>query len=270
MSIYIGTPSGNKIGKTLYCRPTANSENKIVKAGQIGINGQNRVWYYQDGYAPLCSKISVGDTIKMDINGNKRVWRVAHIGNPDPDIYDKSCDGIWLVLSTIYSTRANGDTVEYDNNIIDKYLESTFLKRIDADGDASKFIKQVKIPYAKRMDDGSYQVMTKEEGHSCKVFIPSLLEMGVTSVSTPYIDGAKLDYFDGTANKIKAKLSGTASTWRTRTIQDNYNKTLSSIVVDGSGNITTALSTDVLGVRPCVIMNPAALVDSSGIIIGCN
>lgn len=33
MSIYIGTPSGNKIGKTLYCRPTANSENKIVKAG---------------------------------------------------------------------------------------------------------------------------------------------------------------------------------------------------------------------------------------------
>lgn len=215
-------------------------------------------------------KVAVGDTIKMDINGNKRVWRVAHIGNPDPNIYDESCDGIWLVLSTIYSTRANGDTVEYDQNIIDKYLRSTFLKRVDADGDASKFIKQVKIPYAKKLDDGSYQVMTKSEGHSCKVFIPSLLEMGVTSVSTPYADGAKLDYFDGTPKKIKANLSGTASTWRTRTVQDNGNGTLSSIVVDASGNVTTALSTDVLGVRPCVIMNPSALVDGNGIIIGCN
>lgn len=94
--------------------------------------------------------------------------------------------------------------------------------------------------------------------------------MGVTSVSTPCADGAKLDYFDGTAKKIKANLSGTASTWRTRTVQDNGNGTLSSIVVDASGNVTTALPTDVLGVRPCVIMNPSALVNGDGIIIECN
>lgn len=34
--------------------------------------------------------LSVGSTVKMDINGNKRVWRIAYKGNPNPDIYDSS------------------------------------------------------------------------------------------------------------------------------------------------------------------------------------
>ena len=114
---------------------------------------------------------SVGSTIKMDINGNKRVWRIAYKGNPNPDLYDESCNGVWLVLNTIYSTRANGSDCQYADGTIDTYLNSTFLERIDKGGNAAKYIKEVKIPYTKKQEDGSWKVQIKENGLSRKVFL---------------------------------------------------------------------------------------------------
>lgn len=207
---------------------------------------------------------SVGSTIKMDINGNKRVWRIAYKGNPNPNLYDESCNGVWLVLNTIYSTRANGNDCQYAGGIIDTYLNGTFLGRIDKDGNAAKYIKEVKIPYAKKQEDGSWQVQTKENGLPCKVFLPSILELGGAENLSIYKDGSKLGYYDGSAATLTLKQSGTPAPWRTRTVTSDAQSEFS---VDANGTITTCSPTDVIGVVPCVVMNPDALIED-GIIIG--
>lgn len=207
---------------------------------------------------------SVGSTVKMDVNGNKRVWRIAYKGNPNPDIYDSSCNGVWLVLNTIYSTRANGNDCQYAGGTIDTYLNGTFLGRIDKTGNAAKYIKEVKIPYAKKQEDGSWQVQTKENGLPCKVFLPSILELGGAENLSIYKDGSKLGYYDGSAATLTLKQSGTPAPWRTRTVTSDAQAEFS---VDASGAITTCAPTDVIGVVPCVIMRPDALVED-GIIVG--
>lgn len=207
---------------------------------------------------------SVGSTIKMDINGNKRVWRIAYKGNPNPNLYDESCNGVWLVLNTIYSTRANGNDCQYAGGTIDTYLNSTFLERIDKTGNAAKYIKEVKIPYAKKLGDGSWEVQTKENGLPCKVFLPSVFEIGGAENASVYKDGSALGYYDGSPSTLTLKQSGTPAAWRTRTVTSDAQSEFS---VDASGAITTCAPTDVIGVVPCVIMKPDALVED-GIIVG--
>lgn len=207
---------------------------------------------------------SVGSTIKMDINGNKRIWSIAYKGNPNPDLYDESCNGVWLVLNTIYSTRANGSDCQYADGTIDTYLNSTFLNRIDKNGNAAKYIKDVKIPYAKKLGDGSWKVQTKESGLPCKVFLPSVFEIGGSENASVYKDGSALGYYDGSPSTLTLKLSGTPAAWRTRTVTSDAQSELS---IDASGAITTCAPTDVIGVVPCVIMKPDALVEN-GIIVG--
>ena len=207
---------------------------------------------------------SVGSTIKMDINGNKRVWRIAYKGNPNLNLYDESCNGVWLVLNTIYSTRANGNDCQYAGGTIDTYLNSTFLERIDKTGNAAKYIKEVKIPYAKKLGDGSWEVQTKENGLPCKVFLPSVFEIGGAENASVYKDGSALGYYDGSPSTLTLKQSGTPAAWRTRTVTSDAQSEFS---VDASGAITTCAPTDVIGVVPCVIMKPDALVED-GIIVG--
>lgn len=207
---------------------------------------------------------SVGTTIKMDINGNKRVWRIAYKGNPNPNLYDESCNGVWLVLNTIYSTRANESDCQYAGGTIDTYLNSTFLERIDKTGNAAKYIKDVKIPYAKKQGDGSWEVQTKENGLPCKVFLPSIFEIGGSENATVYKDGSALGYYDGSSSTLTLNQSGTPAAWRTRTVTSDAQSEFS---IDANGRITTCSPTDVIGVVPCVIMKPDALVEN-GIIIG--
>ena len=208
--------------------------------------------------------LGVGSTVKMDVNGNKRVWRIAYKGNPNPNLYDESCNGVWLVLNTIYSTRANGNDCQYAGGTIDTYLNSTFLGRIDKDGNAAKYIKDIKIPYAKKLADGSWEVQTKENGLPCKVFLPSAFEIGGPENASVYKDGSALGYYDGSPSTLTLKLSGTPAAWRTRTVTSDAQSEFS---VDASGAITTCAPTDVIGVVPCVIMRPDALVED-GIIVG--
>ena len=209
-------------------------------------------------------RLGVGSTVKMDVNGNKRVWRIAYKGNPNPDIYDASCDGVWLVLNTIYSTRANGNDCQYAGGTIDTYLNGTFLGRIDKGGNAAKYIKEVKIPYTKKQEDGSWKVQIKENGLSRKVFLPSIFELGGAESLSPYKDGSNLGYYDGSSATLTLKQSGTPAAWRTRTVTSDAQSEFS---IDASGAITTCSPTDVIGVVPCVVMNPDALIED-GIIIG--
>lgn len=259
MSAYIGIGGGVKSVSKMYVGVDGKAHQ--VQKAYIGVNGVAKLWYQR---GPVLGNYDVGKTVKMDINGNKRVWRIAYKGNPNPDIYDSSCNGVWLVLNTIYSTRANGNDCQYAGGIIDTYLNSTFLGRIDKTGNAAKYIKDIKIPYAKKQDDGSWEVQTKENGLPCKVFLPSVFEIGGSENSSVYKDGSALGYYDGSPSTLTLKQSGTPAAWRTRTVTSDAQSEFS---VDASGTITTCAPTDKIGVVPCVIMRPDALVEN-GIIIG--
>lgn len=246
-----------------YCSSSNGIRPALILPPSTLVDDTGHIIGADDQRTPL-GWLSVGSTVKMDINGNKRVWRIAYKGNPNPDIYDSSCDGVWLVLNTIYSTRANGSDCQYAGGIIDTYLNGTFLGRIDKNGNAAKYIKEVKIPYAKKLGDGSWEAQTKENGLPCKVFLPSVFEIGGAENASIYKDGSALGYYDGSPSTLTLKKSGTPAAWRTRTVTSDAQSEFS---VDANGTITTCAPTDVIGVVPCVIMRPDALVEN-GIIIG--
>lgn len=252
-----GLPTMDQSGSTLGVRPC------MILLRDALVDDTGHIIGADDPRTPL-GWYSVGSTIKMDINGNKRVWRIAYKGNPNPNLYDESCNGVWLVLNTIYSTRANGNDCQYAGGTIDTYLNSTFLNRIDKNGNAAKYIKDVKIPYAKKQGDGSWEVQTKENGLPCKVFLPSIFEIGGAESLSVYKDGSVLGYYDGSPSTLTLKQSGTPAPWRTRTVTSDAQSEFS---IDANGTITTCSPTDVIGVVPCVIMNPDALVEN-GIIVG--
>ena len=172
---------------------------------------------------------AVGSVLKLNLNGSPKNFIVVHQGKPS-SLYDDSCDGTWLLMQDIYSTRQwDGSNNDYKNSDIHSWLNGTFLNLFDAN--IREAIKQVKIPYHNGTGSGG-SVASGANGLSCKIFLPSGYELGWTKSDNSYFpqDGAKLDYFTaGTgsaANKKRiAKYNGSAAYWWTRspgTYSSNY------------------------------------------------
>ena len=89
--------------------------------------------------------MSVGSTVKLNLGGSPRDFLVVHQGLPS-SMYDSSCNGTWLLLKDIYTTRMwDNSNHDYRNSSIHSYLNETFLNLFDAN--IKNAIKQVKIPY---------------------------------------------------------------------------------------------------------------------------
>ena len=173
---------------------------------------------------PLGEK-TVGEEVKLKVNGVPRSFIVVHQGNPDASIYDSSCDGTWLLMKEIYETRAWNPTDEfgindYANSDIYAYLNGGFLSLFDSG--IQSIIKQVKIPY--RAGSGySATITSGANGLSTKVFLLSGTETSFNwSGVIPVGEGAELSYFSGCAdreadNKRIAYLNGTVDKWWLRT-----------------------------------------------------
>lgn len=163
---------------------------------------------------------AVGSVLKLNLNGSPWDFRILHQGNPNPALYDSSCDGTWVCLEKIYSTRAwDSSNNDLKNADVQAWMNGTFLNLFDAN--IRDAIKTVKIPYVN--GTGGSAVASGANGLSCKIFLLSGYELGWTKSDNSYFpqDGAKLDYFTaGTgsaANKKRiAKYNGSATYWWTR------------------------------------------------------
>ena len=95
------------------------------------------------------SKLSVGSTVFLNIEGGKRDFIIVNQGLPSSD-YDNSCNGTWLLMKEIYEQREWSDVLStstsYSKSTIHNYLNSKFLELLDPD--IQDVIKLVKIPYA--------------------------------------------------------------------------------------------------------------------------
>ena len=215
--------------------------------------------------AKLSTK-AVGSIIKLNLNGTPWDIRILHQGNPNPALYDSSCDGTWVCLEKIYSTRAwDSSNNDLKNSDIKVWMNGDFLNMFDPDIRAA--IKQVKIPYVN--GPGGSAVASGANGLSCKIFPLSGYELGWTRSDNSYfpVDGAKLDYFEsGTSSaanqKRIAKYNGSASHWWTRSPYMSRSNDVWYVGSDGSYDNYWCSGT--YGVRPAFILPSELLVSDDG------
>ena len=210
--------------------------------------------------------MSVGSTVKLKLGGTARDFLVVHQGLPS-SMYDSSCNGTWLLLKDIYTTRQwDSSNNDYKNSDIHSYLNGTFLNLFD--NDIKNAIKQVKIPYQNGTGSGG-SVASGANGLSCKIFLLSGYEVGFSTSDNSYFprDGAKLSYFSsgtGSAanNKRIANYNGSATSWWLRSPNTSYTSGVWYVYSYGNCGSWNCSYTD--GVRPALVLDSSLSVSDDG------
>lgn len=210
--------------------------------------------------------MSVGSTVKLKLGGTARDFLVVHQGLPS-SMYDSSCNGTWLLLKDIYTTRTwDSSNNDYKNSDIHSYLNGTFLNLFD--NDIKNAIKQVKIPYQNGTGSGG-SVASGANGLSCKIFLLSGYEVGFSTSDNSYFprDGAKLSYFgSGTSssanNKRIANYNGSATYWWLRSPSTSNTLYVWGVYSNGSYRYWGCSST--FGVRPALVLDSSLSVSDDG------
>lgn len=206
---------------------------------------------------------AVGDIVKLKVNGTAKEFIVVHQGKPG-SMYDESCDGTWLLMKDIYENRQwhSSSVNKYESSTIYSYLNSTFLNLFDVN--IRDAIKQVKLPYRKNGGKGGAD-QSGANGLSCKVFLLSGPEVGLSGVGYMPNDGAKLDYFNANTeadSKRIAYLNGSAVNWWLRSPYTGVTSDVWHCKPNGYQGINSANNS--YGIRPALVLPPDAEVDSSG------
>lgn len=199
-----------------------------------------------------------------------RPFFVAHKGLPG-SMYDKSCDGVWLVgfESGGGGTLASGCL--YAGSNFDSSLNITFYNAIKAD--VRTLIKTAKIPYY----SSSYQ--TGANGLSRNVFVLNAVEVGATADAT---FGAKLDWFDtgsGTESRGKRiayqyQTSGpyfyyypsVANKRDSYLLRPTDSSTSQEFIAEDGNRGVISYDSDWVGARPTFIMNEETKINDRGIV----
>lgn len=231
----------------------------------------NQIYYPTGGGSKTADSLNVGDSIWCNVNNVRTEFIIVQKGNPDSNMYDSSCDGVWLMqkVLTDYLAWNTGDDYSYAQSSINTWLNSTYLNYF---GNAKAIIKNVKIPYAY----GSYNssIATGSNGLSCKVFLLSNKEVGNTSTISEWPnDGKKLDYFDASGpnqdpKRIAYTANGTSNYWWVRSARAG-NHSRYGIYIDSLGEISggSANTSDKEYARPCFIISNNTQIDSDNNII---
>lgn len=206
---------------------------------------------------------AVGSTVKLKVNGAAKEFIVVHQGKPS-SLYDDSCSGVWLLMKDIYENRQwhSSSVNKYESSTIYSYLNSTFLNLFDVN--IRDAIKQVKLPYRKNGGKGGAD-QSGANGLSCKVFLLSGPEVGLSGVGYMPNDGAKLDYFNANTeadSKRIAYLNGSAVNWWLRSPYTGVTSDVWHCKPNGYQGINSANNS--YGIRPALVLPQDMEVDSSG------
>ena len=205
---------------------------------------------------------AAGSIVKLRENGALVDFIVANQGKPASGNYDDSCNGTWLVRKDIHSNRAwDSSNNDYANSDVHSWLNNTYLNLLDADIKAA--VKQVKIPYRKGSGT-STSVTSGANGLSCKAFLLSMKEVGLSPSYAPS-EGATLSYFSAGGNTArKANLNGSPAEWWSRSPYCDHNFDYVAFTVTSSGGSYGWYVTDSYGVRPAFILPSDLSVSDDG------
>lgn len=259
-AIYTGVAGVARKVKTPYIG--VGDKARKIKAGYIGVAGIARKFY--EGGIPI-SNFSVGETVKVNVNGTLYDFIIVHRGKPS-GIYDDSCDGTWLLMKNAYtiSDWNSSNVNNYGKSTMHTYLNGTFLNLLGSS--VINTIKEVKIPYG----TGGTTVLSGSDGLATKVFLLSATEIGLGKNKYSYPvpkDGEKLDYFlyetsPTSARAIRVAYSSgtTAIKWFTRSPASSGTTAIWYVDTNGSCSYDSITSISRTYVRPAFIVSNDALV----------
>ena len=216
----------------------------------------------------LASDLTIGSTVKLMEGGTATEYLVVNQGIPsnNSNLYNSSCNGTWLLRKDIHSKRAwdsgSGDDA-YKTSTINTWLNGDFFNSLGSIEQST--IKQVQIPYYSLSLGNPIFKLT------CKVFLLGGYEMGWTNSKTHYlpVDGACLSYFNGTAltdSKRIAYLNNSATVWWLRSLNTNNHSSVWSVGTTG-GTYATEFRTELIGVRPALILPSTAKFDAATMLL---
>ena len=203
---------------------------------------------------------AVSSTIKLNLNGSPREFLIMHQGNPSTSMYDASCNGTWVRMKEAYENRKwDSSNNDYANSDVDAWLNGTFLNMLDPDI-REQGVKQVKIPYRPGHGTGS-NVNTGANGLSCKAFLLSIREMGLSPEYSPN-DGVTLAYYSGGGTKV-INLNGAPARWWSRSPDcHDYGNRAYSVEADGSASSWVCSGS--YGCCPALILDSDLWVSDDG------
>ena len=159
---------------------------------------------------------SVGSIIKLNEFGRPVNYIIIQQGLPSSGNYDASCNGTWVRRQSAGAEKEwDSSNNDYANSYIHSWLNNTysgFLAALD-DDILSQGVLNVKIPY--RPGSGtSSTVNSGSRGLSCRAFLLSMLEVGLTPGYSPR-EGATLSYFSsgGASRRIVNYNGSPARAW---------------------------------------------------------
>ena len=212
---------------------------------------------------------AIGDIVKLNVGGVAIDFIVIQQGNPDTNLYDRSCDGTWLLMKDIYESRVwhSSAVNNYTNSTIHSYLNGTFLGLFDSN--IQSIIKQVKIPYVNGTGS-SGSVASGSNGLDTRIFLLAAYELGWTQATNSYlpIDGSCLSYFSNTAttdSKRIAYYNGTATYWWTRS--PSIGNAINATFVNTAGNFNWNECNISQGIRPALILPSTLAVEEDGTVM---
>ena len=180
-----------------------------IKQGKTLVSGTG----YDIAFQKTVGNMPIGTVINININNTIYEAVVVHKGNPDPSMYDASCNGVWVWLKRSGFSFSSGgrDDVTYSFDRYNREFDESeafyccntlvYNRLKSATPSFASLIKSVKVPYA---DNSKGKVLTLSQGVSAFVFPLSLIELGYSPDSDIPKDGAKLSYFNTDADRISA------------------------------------------------------------------
>lgn len=210
---------------------------------------------------------AVGSTVLLNIDGIAREHVVIQQGNPNPNVYENSCDGTWILLNVAFDVHVlNASTMpnyDYANSKLHNYLNTTYINRLDRG--ARNAVKQIKIPYTLAdVTDGS--VETLHNGLPAKVFLLSCTETGFTGEGIN-VEGAVLQWFNN-GNLTTKRIFYTIDATKKGTILRTPNLSIPQYMYSASqyGGLTSATVTGGYYIRPALVLPYETIVNADGLI----
>lgn len=219
----------------------------------------------------LASDLAVGSIVYIKEYSDAIPYIIVNKGVPSgSNLYDASCDGVWLMRQYPYYTPVlwnSANRNDYQNSNVHSFLNNTFFEVLNSV--AKSAIKTVKIPYVNGI--GTSAIASGSKGLSTKVFLLGGYEVGwtISSYANFPIDGACLEYFKGTAStdskRIAYEAEGAVYWWlRSPYNTDEFNVWL----VSKTGSFTASgVNTTPYYARPAFVLPKNAVFDEKTLIL---
>lgn len=204
--------------------------------------------------------MAVGSTVKIKVNGTLTDFLIVQQGSPGSG--DNDFDGTWVLMTNIIKQMRfspNSHQMRFSDSDVIDYLNGEFLTSLVPG--ISKEIKQVSVRDASNYEGKHYV--------SCKVFVLSASEVGITTNSYGIENIYPLSYFKGLTltdkayTKRIAYYEGSTSKWWLR----DYSRFSGTLAVYENGTLSMIWpDTYRVGVRPAFILNSNLYVASNGMV----